>query len=153
MATKMTAKNKADVALYERALAAGEAALIAATPTPMVVGEAKDLFSNEFKEGAKLHFVEGGVCGFAWVNVRSRNGGLKFINSLAKAGLAKKGDDYSHDGTTINTRFRKDHYYGGYTFWVKEGDQSMERKEAFANAFAKVLTETGMTAYANSRMD
>lgn len=152
MAT-MTAQNKADVALYERALEAGAAALVEATPTPMVVGEAASLFSDEFKPGAKTYFVEGGVCGFAWVNLKSKGGGMKFINSLVKVGLAKKGEDRYSDGFNNTARFRKDSYYGGYTFWVSEGGQSMERKEAFARAFAGVLTETGLTAYARSRMD
>lgn len=152
--TKLTAKNKADIALYKRALKAGAKALAKATPTPMIIGEAKNFFSNEIDDSKPTYYVEGGCCGFAWINVKSKNGGLKFINSLVKGGFAKKGDArYSAGGGTPSVRFRKDCYYGGYTFWVKEGGQSMDRKEAFARAFARVLCDSGITAYSNSRMD
>ena len=48
---------------------------------------------------------------------------------------------------------RKDSYYGGYTIWVNQFGQSMTRKENYARAFTKVLTENGLTAYSMSRMD
>lgn len=147
MATKLTAKNKADVALYEKALVAGNEALAAATPTPMIVGEAKSLFSDEIDYDKPTHFIEGGCCGFAWVNIKSKDGGLKFVNSLKKVGLA------SSNGRTAEARVNKDSYYGGYSFWVREGGQSLERKEAFGRAFAGVLLEGGLTAYNYSRMD
>ena len=45
------------------------------------------------------------------------------------------------------------HYYGGWYVSVREFGQSMTRKEAYAEAFAKVLTEEGMSCYVDSRMD
>ena len=37
--------------------------------------------------------------------------------------------------------------------WVGEFNQSVTRKEAYAQAFAEVLREAGVTAYASSRKD
>jgi hypothetical protein len=37
--------------------------------------------------------------------------------------------------------------------WVFDYNQSMELKEAYAHAYAKVLRDAGFNAYANSRMD
>jgi len=135
---KATPKKNAYVDLFEKAYAAGLAALKAATPTPMVVQQHANVL-NDNSPVVKEWFVEGGVCGFAWVNIKCKGEGLKFINALKKRGLP--------DG------LRKDGYYGGYTLWVREGGQSMQRKEAFAYAFADVLREAGITCYASSRMD
>ena len=44
-------------------------------------------------------------------------------------------------------------YPTGLHFWVGLFNQSMTRKEAYASAFAKVLNEAGIQAYADSRMD
>ena len=45
------------------------------------------------------------------------------------------------------------HYYGGWYVSVREFGQSLTRKEAYAEAFAKVLSEVGMRCYVDSRMD
>ena len=45
------------------------------------------------------------------------------------------------------------HYYGGYYVPVREFGQSLARKEAYAEAYAKVLSEEGMSCYVDSRMD
>ena len=45
------------------------------------------------------------------------------------------------------------HYYGGWYVSVREFNQSLTRKEAYANAYAKVLSEVGMRCYVDSRMD
>lgn len=42
---------------------------------------------------------------------------------------------------------------GGLQYWVSQGGQSMQRKEAFARAFASVLKANGIDAFADSRMD
>jgi hypothetical protein len=83
----------------------------------------------------KQYFVEGGVCGFAWVSIYPGNS--PFANWLKKT-----------------ERARKDSYAGGVSIWVSEYGQSMERKEAFASAFANSLRESGIEkAYSRSRMD
>jgi hypothetical protein len=84
--------------------------------------------------GEKRYFVADGVCGFAWVNVKP--GTSKFAKWLKASGHA-----------------RTDSYYGGVTVWVSQFNQSMQKKEAYAYAMAKVFAEAGFDAYANSRMD
>lgn len=78
--------------------------------------------------------IPDGVCGFAWIVVRPGNCGF--------AKWAKKNKDARPE-------------YGGGTcvYWVGEFNQSMQRKEAFANAFAEVLNKYGINASPRSRMD
>jgi hypothetical protein len=103
------------------AVRAGEIALKDAIPKAMLVDN--------------RYLVEGGVCGFAWVNVY----GIRSNSKLGKV-LAALG-------------FRKSSYEKAHQFWVFDGGQSMERKEAYAFAMAKVLREAGLRAYADCRMD
>ena len=77
--------------------------------------------------------MEGGVCGFAGVVIKPARG--KFVSYLKKLGMGYK------------------HYYGGWYVSVREFGQSLTRKEAYAEAFAKVLGEAGMRCYVDSRMD
>lgn len=44
-------------------------------------------------------------------------------------------------------------YQGGMEFWIRGYGQSMQKKEAYAHAFAKVVSEAGISAYGDSRMD
>jgi hypothetical protein len=121
--------------LYDKADAAGKAAASACKPTPMLVGSAKSLFSNEIDYSQPVDYVADGVCGFAWVNLKPGNS--PFANWLKKNKLA-----------------RKDEYYGGVTIWVHDYNQSMDRKSAYAGAFARVLNQAGYSrAYSMSRMD
>lgn len=107
--------------VFETALAAGNAALEAAKPTPMtVVG------------GGERYFVSEGACGFAWVAFK---GNTKFGRWAKKVGVARAA------------------YPTGMQYWVSQGGQSVDRKEAFARAFAAVLNFNGIEAYANYRMD
>ncbi len=122
-------------ALYNLADQAGKAAAKALTPTPMVVGTPTTLFGNEIDYSKPVEVVNDGVCGFAWVNLKPGNSA--FANWLKKNKLA-----------------RPDSYYGGVTIWVSDYNQSMERKSAYAGAFARVLVENGFKrAYSMSRMD
>lgn len=135
---KATPKKNEFVELYEKAFAAGLAALKACTPVPMVVSEHENMFDDKLLPVKKSWYVADGACGFAWVNVKCKGAGHKFINAMKK---------HAAD------RWGKDGYYGGYTFWVREGNQSIMKKEAFANAFADVLREGGINCYASSRLD
>jgi len=108
--------------LYDAAHNAGIKAGEACVPTPMtVVG------------GGQEYYVEGGVCGFAWVG--SINGNSSFGRWLKKTGKGSKG------------------YPSGMSIWVYEFGQSMTRKSAYAGAFARVLREGGVKCYPGSRMD
>ena len=78
---------------------------------------------------------EPGYCGFAWVTVREK-GSTKLGRALKAVG------------------FRKE-YGGGLSLWNPGGSfsQSMDLKEAGAEAYAKVLREFGIDALACSRPD
>ena len=101
--------------------------------TPMVVGTPTELMGNDIDYSKKTYFVEGGVCGFAGVVIKPARG--KFVSYLRSIGMGYK------------------HYYGGYYVPVREFGQSLARKEAYAEAYAKVLSEEGMRCYVDSRMD
>lgn len=119
-------------ALCEQAHQAGMAALEAATPRPMLVGTAVGL-SNQIDYTKPTYYETQGVCGFAWVNVK---GNTSFGRLFSKVSHASK-----------------DSYYGGVSYWVREGGQSYERKMAYANAFAEVLNQAGVVAHAYGRLD
>lgn len=126
----MTATKYA--ALAKKADAAGKAAAEAKTPTPMIVGEAKSLFDDSIDYSKPTYFVESGVCGFAWVFVKGNTG---FGRWAKNAGIASKG------------------YPTGLNIRVSGYGQSYERKMAYAQAYAAVLKEAGVTAYAEGRLD
>ena len=119
--------------LLERAHLMGMDAGRDSTPTPMIVGSPSTLFGSDIDYSKKTYFVEGGACGFAGVVIKPARG--KFVSYLKSLGMGYK------------------HYYGGYYVPVREFGQSLARKEAYAEAYAKVLSEEGMRCYVDSRMD
>ena len=120
--------------LYTEAHQAGLKAASACIPTPMIVGSPSTPLGNDVDPSKPTYFVAGGVCGFAWINVKPGN--CSFANWLKKQGKVKERS-----------------YYGGVDIWVYDFGQSMELKESYAHAFAKVLSDNGIRAYAMSRMD
>ncbi len=120
--------------IYTEAHSAGIAAGNGCNPTPMIVGTPTTPLGNDIDYSKDTHYVSDGVCGFAWVNIKPARG--KFVKYLKDNNIG-----------------RKDSYYGGYTVWVREFGQSLERKSAYARAFAKVLDDNGLRAYPMSRMD
>lgn len=120
--------------LYKLADIAGKAAADKCCPTPMIVVQRANPFDDNSPIIKQYEPVMGGCCGFAWVNVKPGNS--RFANWLKKTG-----------------RGRADSYYGGVTIWISDYGQSMNLKESYAYAFAKVLSDNGIKAYANSRMD
>lgn len=123
--------------LLHEAHVAGLAAGEAAVPVPMIVGDAKNLFSNEFATGAKLHYEANGVCGFAWIHLG--RGNSSFARWAVKNGHGSKS------------------YYGGVDIRVRAHGQSYERKVAHADAFVAVLKADPLLAderiYVESRLD
>lgn len=118
-------------AVLDEALSAGTEAARKCRPTPMIV-QAVNLYDVPLPE-SKPEVVMGGVCGFAWVKLRPAN------SAFAKWLMVNGGFSKAYDG--------------GCDYWVSVGNQSMEIKEAFANAMAEVLRKYGFNAYAYSRMD
>ena len=134
-AVKLTEKEMAD--LHARAIAAADQAFAGAKLTPVVFGQAKSLFSTKIDYSQQTFYEPDGVCGFAWVNVRP--GTSRFARWLIRKGVA-----------------RTDSYYRGVRIWAPGGDrmsQSYDRKMAAAEAYAAVLRESGITAYASGRLD
>lgn len=119
-------------ALYTAAHNAGNAAVESATITPMIVQQRANPL-NDNSDLVKQYYVDDGVCGFASVIVKPANSAFaKFL--------------------TLNCGARKS-YYGGVSLSVHAFNQSLQKKEAYAHAFARVLNEAGINAYVESRMD
>lgn len=112
---------------YEAGLKAGNEVGV----PKFIVGDAIGL-SDEI-DFTKPTYVLNGLCGFAWVNISPARGA--FVNYLKARGIGGKS------------------YYGGYDVWVNEFGQSVDRKAAFAGAFAQVLNKYGINAYGQSRLD
>lgn len=97
--------------------------------------------AKEAAEAADAAFVEkhgNGFygCGFAWVQVRP--GTSRIAKAIIASGIG-----------------RKDSYAGGVRVWNPGGSHSqcIARKEAAADAFAKVLYDAGYKAFSQSRLD
>lgn len=119
--------------LFDKAHAAGMDAGEKARPRPMVVVQREHPFDDSSPIIKRYPPVMDGLCGFAWVNVRPGNS--SFANWLRKSGRGHKG------------------YHGGWEYWVGAFNQSYERKMAYAHAFAEILREAGIKAYAGGRLD
>lgn len=118
--------------IYMQAHNAGNAAVSQAKIAPMVVSE----HANPLDDNSPIRrqwYVEDGVCGFASVIVKPANS--RFAKFLIGEGLARK------------------HYYGGVSMSVHAYNQSLQKKEAYANAFARVLSDNGIRCYVDIRMD
>jgi hypothetical protein len=121
--------------------AAGKEAVKKAKIIPMIVGEAKNLFSNEIDYNKPVELVEDGYCGFAWTYVYPEHKGNTKLGKQERKILEAFGfeQDYCNPKK--------------YTLWVSDFNQSMQKKEAYARAFAAVLSSFGIRAGAQSRMD
>jgi hypothetical protein len=126
-------KAKGHEQLFAKAHEAGMKAAEKVQVVPMHVVQRANPFDDNSPIVKSYAPVEGGVCGFAWVTVSPGNS--SFALWLKK----------THRGRNA--------YQGGVQIWVSDFGQSMTRKEAYASAFAAVLRETGLKAYAGSRMD
>jgi len=107
--------------IHEDCHAAGLAAGIKAETNAMIVGSPKSLLDNEIDYTKKTYLLDEGPCGYAWVTIRPGNS--KLANAYKKLGLAKKA------------------WNGGVDFWVSEFGQGVQRKEAYARAYAAKLQE------------
>ena len=108
---------------FQEALKIGRKAGLGETPVPMMVYGKDQAF-----------LVEGGVCGFAWIEIRPARGPLVTYLKKSKQGY------YSA-------------YERAYIFNIHDFGQSMTRKEAMAEAMAAHLRKCGYNVYAGSRID
>lgn len=124
-------------AILDEANEAGRQANLKFKPAPMVVGTAKDIFSNEIDYSKETYFVEDGVCGFASVEIGPANN--RFVKWLIQCGKASK-----HD------------FKSGAYIWIHNYNQSMQRKEIHADAMVEVIRNRIPElkyCYTKSRMD
>lgn len=121
--------------IYNEAVEAGRKAAAACEPHPMVVGEAKSLVSDEIDYNKPVHYVNEGLCGFAWVWFPDAR--QKFNKWMLEQEFAIK----SHEGGVK---------IWGSAFWH---GQSIERKEFGARAAKEVFEAYGIKCYVGSRLD
>ncbi len=118
--------------LHAQAHAAGHAAATGIRPRPMIVGSPTTPFGNDIDYSKTTYYCDEGTCGFAWIS---------FPANKPFGRWAQK-----------NIKVSK-HYPSGICIWVSDYGQSLERKSAYAQAYAKVLREAGIEAHAGDRMD
>lgn len=127
--------------IMKEAVEAGNAAIAVAKVIPMVVEQHVNMVDDN-SPVAKNWLVADGACGFAWINFKANTTpNRKFLAGLKKAGLCGEHKEWGKA------------YTGGYSYWVGQGNQSIQKKEAFARAFADVLKNHGITCYVGSRLD
>ena len=83
-------------------------------------------------DGINNYYVPEGACGFAWVQFAGNTAWGKWAKAQGIASPA---------------------YPKGLQVWVSEFNQSVDRKGAYALAYAKVLNDHGIEAMAQSRLD
>jgi hypothetical protein len=118
--------------IYQQAHEHGNFAVKLAFVTPMVVQQRENPL-NDASKVVREYFINDGVCGFASVTVKPANS--KFAKFLLANGLGRKS------------------FNGGVSMSIRDFNQSLQKKEAYAHAFASVLNDYGIKAYAESRMD
>jgi hypothetical protein len=127
-------------ALMREAHRAGMAAGRGSTPPTMIVRQHADPM-NDRSPVDRAWVVPDGPCGFAWVTIRPAHSRAAKV----MAGL--------FDGT-FGGNAGHNSYSGGMQLSIWEFNQSMVRKEAYAHAFARHLTDAGIAGvYTGSRMD
>jgi hypothetical protein len=118
--------------IYQQAHYQGNVAVEMANVTPMIVQQRENPL-NDASRVVKEYYVNDGVCGFASVTVKPANS--KFAKFLVANGLGRKS------------------FNGGVSMSIRDFNQSLTKKEAYAYAFASVLNEHGIKAHVESRMD
>jgi hypothetical protein len=118
--------------IYVEASEAGETAANALVPAPMVLQEVG--IDDKPYPGSKSYYVPEGACGFAWIKIRPAN--CAFAKWLKSEGIV--------DHVAYNV---------GYDIWISQYGQSIDKKEAHANAAAEVLRIYGINAYGQSRLN
>jgi hypothetical protein len=126
--------------ICEKAHTAGMESVKNTVSRTVMVYEETHPFSGTMDNTKPHYILDDYPCGFSWVNVYPANKGNTSLGKEERRVLESAG-------------FRKNDYEKSYQLWVSDFNQSMQKKEAYADAFAKVLRENGIRAYSGSRMD
>lgn len=119
-------------AIHEQARAAGLTAVTPEIKGRTVMLTESNLMDDSPRPDGQSFLMDDFPCGFAWIQFKGNTAWAKW----AKAeGLARPA------------------YPKGMSIWVHDFNQSMTKKEVYAQAYAKVLRDNGIEAYAQSRMD
>lgn len=124
----------------EKAHLAGMKAVDDLKVIPMLVGQETYLFSGVLDTSKPTEYVADGVCGFAWVEIYPQHKGNTKLGKEERSLLKQAGFKLDWEGKK-------------FSYWISMFDQSMQKKEAYASAYARVLRENGLKAYSSSRMD
>ena len=112
-----------EFAIHLKANEAGKKAVAALKVEPMYVSD-----------GRTTYYIQDGACGFGWVEVRPGN--CRYSNFLKMMEIGS----YSN-------------YHRAVMFWCREYGQSVQKKAAYVEAYAKVLRHYGINAWGHSRLD
>jgi len=118
--------------IYNEAAAAANAAERSCTPTPMVVGTPSTPWGNSIDHSKPTYYVADGPCGYAWVRMKGNTPFARWCKQQ---------------------RITRPAYPTGVSIYPSTTTQSLERKEAWCNAFVEVLKKHGIDAYVDSRLD
>ena len=135
----MTTAVKTYAEIWKEAKTAGYAAVEKLRVVPMIVQEHENMLDDNSKV-VYQEYVSDGCCGFAWVNIRPASRAGKNDCPIVKWMRENKIGSYSD-------------YDKAWNIWVGEFNQSMQKKETYADAVAEVLRTYGINASSNSRMD
>lgn len=137
LTSKGSAKGSIDFeSLYNSAHEAGMQAGRGVRPTPMQVVERLNPLDDSSPIVRDYGVYSEGACGFASVIIRPGN--CAFANWLKKNKGCRRA------------------YRGGVQIWVSEFNQSIDRKEAYAGEFARVISEAKLPntqVFVDSRLD
>jgi hypothetical protein len=123
------------IKIFEEAKVNGMKYLEKCTPNPMGV-----------TNGIQNWVVDDGICGFAYVIVLFKKNGAKFINQLKKKDLA------SSDINSFKP-WLKSILGPGFKYWIREGNQSYEKKMAYAEGMVEVLQKYDIPCYCSGNLD
>jgi hypothetical protein len=137
MTTAVKTKSAYDILV--EASESAEQAVKACRPTPIIVGSPSTPLGNDVDPTQQTWFVEGGVCGFAWVVIRPARGTIVAELKKRKIGGAHYGGGYSFSSWQLAPSIRQ--------------DQSYERAVAAARGAVEVLKKYGVNAYVDARID
>lgn len=126
--------------ICEKADKAGKEAVEKATIVPMVVGSELGFMSGKIDYSKPVEYVADGVCGFAWVTIYPQHKGNTRLGKDERYVLERCG-------------FRKDYDKPSYSRSISDYNQSMQKKEIHARAYAEVLRQNGLKAQGVSRID